>query len=80
MPTADECVLPNGTGYITDVGMTGPIYSSLGVDPKITIKKMLTKLPVRFEFAKGACRMDCVIFDIDDITGKTKSVKRMSIV
>ena len=80
VPTADECVLPNGTGYITDVGMTGPIYSSLGVDPKITIKKMLTKLPVRFEFAKGACRMDCVIFDIDDITGKTKSVKRMSIV
>lgn len=39
VPTADECVLPNGTGYITDVGMTGPIYSSLGVDPKITIKK-----------------------------------------
>lgn len=77
--TADECILPKGTGYITDIGMTGPIYSSLGIDPKITIRRMLTKMPVKFEFAMGACHMDGAVFDIDEVSGKTVSVKRISV-
>lgn len=78
--TADECVLPNGTGYITDVGMTGVINSSLGVRHDLAIRKMRTKLPVKFEFAEGKCRLDGVIFDINETTGRTDSVKRVSVV
>lgn len=80
VPTADECILPNGTGYITDVGMTGVINSSLGVRYDITIKKMKTKMPVKFECATGKCKLDCVIFDINESTGHTDNVKRLSIV
>lgn len=77
--TADECVLPKGTGYITDLGMTGPINSVLGVKSEIAIEKFRTMMPVRFETAEGKCRMDCCLFDIDEKTGKTRSAKRFSI-
>ena len=79
VPTADECILPHGTGYITDVGMTGVINSSLGVKPELTIRKARTKMPVKFEFATGKCRLDCVIFDINESTFKTEKVERFSI-
>ena len=77
--TADEEILPKGTGYMTDAGMTGPIESALGIRPEIAIKKFRTKMPVRFENQKGACKMDCVLFDIDKDTGMCKSVERFSI-
>lgn len=77
--TADEGILPNGTGFITDVGMTGPIQSVLGVKPNLVIQKMRTKMPVRFDFAGGNCHMDCAIFAVNDKTGKTLSVERMRI-
>ena len=77
--TADECVLPNGTGCITDLGMTGPTDSVLGVKPELIIQKMRTKMPVRFETAEGPCRMDCALFSIDPATGKTLSAERLSI-
>lgn len=77
--TADEYILPKGTGYITDVGMTGPIESALGVKSEIVLEKFRTKLPVRFENADGACKMDCILFDIDEKTGLCKSVERLSI-
>ena len=77
--TADEMILPNGTGYITDVGMTGPVNSILGVKPEIVIKKFREKMPVRFDLSGGECKMDCVIFDINEKTGKTESVERMEI-
>lgn len=77
--TADDCILPNGTGYISDLGMTGPIHSVLGVKPEIVIQKMKTKMPVRFDLADGDCQMDCVLFKIDEKTGKTVSVERMQI-
>ncbi len=80
VPTADECILPKGTGYITDVGMTGVIDSALGVKPELVIKKITTKMPVRFENAIGKCKMDCIIFDIDDNTKKTKKIQRLTIV
>lgn len=77
--TADETILPNGTGYITDVGMTGPIYSVLGVKPELAVKKFREKMPVRFDLASGDCKMDCIIFDIDEKSGKTVDVERMEI-
>ena len=77
--TADETVLPRGTGYITDVGMTGVIESVLGVKPETVIKKQISKMPVRFDFADGPCKMDCVLFDIDDKTGLCRSAERLSI-
>lgn len=77
--TSDERILPKGTGYITDVGMTGPFESVLGVKPEIAIKKFKEKLPVRFELSDGKCRMDCIIFQIDDRSGKTTGLKRIEI-
>lgn len=77
--TADERILPGGTGYITDVGMTGPFESVLGVKPEIAIKKFREKLPVRFELADGKCRMNCILFNVDDRTGKTSGLKRIEI-
>ena len=77
--TADECVLPQGTGYITDLGMTGPVQSVLGVKPELVIEKMRTKMPVRFALADGDCKMECTLFQIDEKTGKTVSVERMQI-
>lgn len=77
--TADEMILPKGTGYITDVGMTGPIISVLGVKPEITIKKFVEKLPVRFDLAENPCKLDCILYDIDEKTGSTVSLKRIEI-
>ena len=59
--TADEEILPNGTGYITDVGMTGPINSVLGVKPEIIISKLRNKLPERFDYADGDCNGLCYL-------------------
>ncbi len=77
--TADETVLPKGTGYITDVGMTGTVESVLGVKKEIAIAKFKNKMPVRFDLANGDCRMDCILFTVDDKTGKTTSAERFSI-
>ena len=77
--TSDEEVLPRGTGYITDVGMTGAINSVLGVKKEISIKRMVDRMPVRFENASGDCKMECIVFDIDEKNGKTNSVERFRI-
>lgn len=77
--TADEQVLPLGTGFITDVGMTGPIQSCLGVKTELAVEKMRTKMPVRFATADGACAMDAVLFTLDDATGHTVAVKRIRV-
>ena len=79
VPTADETVLPQGTGYISDVGMTGPIQSVLGIKPALAIEKMKGKLPVRFEIAEGDCKMDMVLFQVDDRTGRTLAVERIQL-
>ncbi len=77
--TSDDTVLPHGSGYITDVGMTGPIDSVLGVKKDIIIKKQIEKLPIRFENASGECKMECIIFDIDEKTGLTINTERLRI-
>lgn len=77
--TADEIILENGTGYITDVGMTGPVRSVLGVQPELAIRKFRDRLPVRFDLAGGDCKLDCILFDIDERSGKALSAQRMEI-
>lgn len=79
VPTADEQILPAGTGYITDVGMSGPVESVLGVKPELSIAKMHGKLPVRFALAEGACELQAVLFTLDDKTGKTTAVQRIAV-
>ena len=77
--TADETILPHGTGYLTDAGMTGVIDSVLGVKPEIIIGKLRTKMPARFDWAKGPCKMDCVLFSADQRTGLCTGVERLSL-
>lgn len=76
IPTADERILPKGTGYVTDAGMTGPIDSILGIDPEIVITKFLTKRPNRFEVASGPIKLDAVILEVDEY-GLTVNIKRI---
>jgi hypothetical protein len=69
--TSDNQIMPNGTGFITDLGMTGPFYSVLGVKPEIIIEKLKTNLPARFINEDGPCVMEGCLFEIDNNTGKT---------
>lgn len=77
--TADEQILPLGTGYITDIGMTGVKQSVLGVDKDIVISKMKDKLPLKFYAASGECELNGCIFEVDKANGKTLSVRRITI-
>jgi len=77
--TADEKVLPNNTGYITDIGMTGPKYSVIGMDIKASLKRFETTLPERYKIAPGECILNGVVFDVDDNTNKVKAIKRINI-
>lgn len=77
--TADERILPKGTGYITDAGMTGPYNGIIGVDKDIIIKRFKTGLPARFEVAKGPKQLNGVLFTINSETGKTEDVQRIMI-
>ncbi|ADQ07456.1 metallophosphoesterase [Caldicellulosiruptor hydrothermalis 108] len=76
--TADEKILPNGTAYITDIGMTGPYDSVLGVDKDIVIQKFTTLLPVRFEVAKGKAQFNGIVFEVDNNSGKAVSIERIN--
>ena len=77
--TADEKLLPQGTAYITDIGMTGPKYSVIGMDIQASIKRFETTLPEKYKIATGECIFNGVIFDIDDNTNKAKEIKRINI-
>ena len=77
--TADECILPSGTGFITDLGMTGPLESVLGVVPSIVIDKFKYNMPARFDWKRGKCELDACLFEIDDSTGKCLSVNRIRV-
>ncbi|MFZ9596135.1 MAG: TIGR00282 family metallophosphoesterase [Bdellovibrionia bacterium] len=75
--TADERILPQGTAAITDVGMCGCFDSVIGVKKEISIQKFLTKRPVRFEPAEGPGGYGAVVIDIDEHTGKSRSILRL---
>jgi len=75
--TADECIMPNGTGYITDVGMTGSFDSVIGVKKHASIAYFLTQTPQRFDSAKKDRRLNAILVDIDDTTGRTTKIERI---
>lgn len=75
--TADERILPKGTAYITDVGMTGPRDSILGVKKELVIKKFLSQMPVRFEVANGIGQFNGVVLTIDPFSGKATNITRI---
>lgn len=77
IPTADERVLPNGTAYITDVGMTGPYDSVIGVKKELVIGRFLDNMPVRFEPATGDVRLCAVIVECNETTGHAKQIERL---
>ena len=77
IPTADERVLPRGTAYQTDVGMTGPFESVIGVQKEQIVQRFLTGLPARFEAATNDVRICAAVVDCDESTGKARSIKRL---
>ncbi|MDD5475187.1 MAG: TIGR00282 family metallophosphoesterase [Syntrophales bacterium] len=77
--TADERILPNGTAYISDAGMTGAFDSVLGIRKEPAIERFLSVRPFKFDVAKGDIRLQGVIIDVDDSTGKSLSISRLSI-
>lgn len=79
VPTADERILPRGSGFITDLGMTGPVDSILGVKSECIIEKLRTKMPVKFETAEGICEAQGAVFTLDSETKKVISVERTTI-
>lgn len=77
IPTADERILPNGTAYQTDVGMSGPYDSVIGVEAELALKRFLTGMPGKFEPAKGNPKMCATLIGCDGSTGKAHSIKRV---
>ena len=79
VPTADTCILPHGTGYVTDLGMCGADGGILGVSRETVLDRYLTGMPNRFAPAPGNFFADAVIFTVDEVTKKTTSVERVRI-
>ena len=77
VPTADAQILPQGTGYVTDLGMTGPKNSVLGIRPDLSIAKFKGDLPERYRWADGPTKMEAVLFTIDTQTGLCKQAERV---
>lgn len=79
VPTADEQILPKGTGYVTDLGMTGPVASVLGIRPQQSIETFLGGLPGRYQVADGPCKLQGAVFSLDSATGLCVGVERIDI-
>lgn len=79
VPTADQQVLPKGTGYVTDLGMTGPARSVLGIKPEQSINLFLGGLPQRYEPASGPCKLESVLFTVDTQTRRCLDVQRIDL-
>jgi 2',3'-cyclic-nucleotide 2'-phosphodiesterase len=77
VPTADTRILPGGTAYQTDCGMTGPYEGVIGADKDIVLRKFLTAMPVRLEAAKRGGELHAVLVDVDEETGKARRVERV---
>jgi 2',3'-cyclic-nucleotide 2'-phosphodiesterase len=78
VPTADFHVLPGGTAYITDVGMTGPHDSVIGMDRQGVLQRFLDAMPARFVVAEGDVQMNTVLIDVDESTGRSRSIDRLN--
>ncbi len=79
VPTADERVLPNGTAYITDVGMTGPYDSVIGIVKEGILQRFLTQMPTRFEAAENDVRLAAVLIQADPDSGRALSIERLQL-
>jgi len=77
--TADERIMPNGTAYITDIGMTGPIESVIGMNIESSVKRFETSLPERYKVAEGEAKLDGCVFEIDDSTNKAIRIERINL-
>ena len=77
IPTADERVLPGGCAYITDAGMCGPINGVIGMDKEIVLARFRTQMPHRFQVAEGPAALSGVVIDINEATGKARSIERV---
>ena len=78
VPTADAKILPNGTGYISDVGMCGESGGVLGMRAEAVVDRMKTRLPIKFQPAEGEVVADAVIFELDTASGRVTSINRIS--
>ena len=79
VPTADERVYPKGTGYITDLGMTGPVESVLGIEPWQSVESFLGGLPGRYRSPEGPCKLQGAVFTVDTKTGLCTAVERVDV-
>ena len=79
VPTADARVLPGGSAYITDLGMTGPYDSVIGVNKKVILRRFLDAMPARFETAKGDPRLCGAVIDVDPGSGRARSIERVEL-
>ena len=79
VPTADTQILPQGTGYVTDLGMTGPRHSVLGIQPKLSIAKFRGDLPERYRWAEGETKLEAVLFTVDSDTGLCRKAERVDL-
>lgn len=77
--TADEQILDNGTAYITDIGMTGPKHSVIGMDAKASIKRFETSLPEKYRIAEGEGILNACVFEVDDTTNEAVNIERICI-
>ena len=77
VPTADAQILTKGTGYVTDLGMTGPAVSVLGIRPELSIAKFRGDLPARYQWADGPTKLEAVLFTIDSQTGLCRKAERV---
>jgi hypothetical protein len=75
--TIDAQILPKGTAYVTDIGMTGPMDSVIGDDPENVLKRFLTQLPYRLSAGSGKSVVNALLVRVDDITGKATSIERI---
>ncbi len=79
VPTADAQILPGGLGFVTDLGMTGPARSVLGIRPDMAVNRFLGGLPARYEGAEGPCKLESVLFTIDAHKGVCTAIERLDI-
>ena len=79
VPTADEEVFPKGTGYLTDLGMTGAVRSVLGIEPQQSVETFLGGLAGRYRAPEGSCKLQGAVFSLDSDTGLCVGVERVDV-
>jgi metallophosphoesterase (TIGR00282 family) len=77
--TSDERILNEGTAYITDVGMTGPLASVIGIRKQVALERLLTQIPWKFDVATEEIELQGVVVEVDSETGKSKSIQRIKV-